>query len=387
MKKCSKIYLDNAATTPVDPQVLKKILPYFTNIFGNTMGICSVSQRAAKALESSRQIFAKILNCQKKELIFTSSATESNNLALKGVASANRDKGNHIIISSIEHDCVLESANWLEDQGFTITKIPVDKNGLVDPREIEKAITKKTILVSIIHANNEIGTINPIEEIGKTCRQKGVYFHTDAAQSFGKIPIDVKKMNVDLLTASSHKTYGPKGVALLYIKKGVKIEPVLHGGGQEFGMRSSTVNVAAIVGFAEAAKIATREMEKESKRQTKLRNKIISEITTKIKDVKLNGHKTKRLPNNINLSFKYIEGEAIMMMLDDWGIVVSTGSACSSSKLEPSHVLMAIGLKPQLAQGSIRISLGKYTKEKDINCLIDVLPKVVKKLRKLSPFK
>lgn len=383
-----KIYIDYAATTPVDPRVLKAMFPYFSEKFGNSVSLHSFGQEAKKALEKTRLIAAKALNAKdKEEIIFTSSATESNNLALKGVAFANKDKGKHIIISSIEHDCVLNSARWLEKQGFKITKIKVDKYGLIDPKEIEKAIKKDTILVSIIHANNEIGTIEPIEKIGRICQKKKVYFHTDAAQSFGKIPIDVQKMKVDLLTASSHKIYGPKGAALLYIKKGTKIEPLLHGGNHEFGLRASTVNIPAIIGFGKAIDICEKEMKKESKRLIKLRDKLINGVLKKIPDSHLNGHPKKRLPNNANFWFFFVEGEAIVINLDSYGIAASTGSACSSEKLEPSHILLACGLRPEQAHGSLRLTLGRWTKEKDIDYLLKVLSEVIKKLRTISPFK
>ena len=280
----------------------------------------------------------------------------------------------------------MESAKWLEKNGFGITKLSVDKYGSVNPEDVKKAITGKTILVSVMHASNEIGTIEPIGEIGKICREKGVYFHTDASQSFGKIPIDVKKMNVDLLTASSHKMYGPKGVALLYIRDGVKIEPILHGGGQENGLRSSTANIPAIVGFAKAAEICKKEMKYETSRILKLRVKLIKSVL-KIKDSKLNGHPKNRLANSANFRFKFIEGESLVMRLDLEGIACSTGSACSSFKLEPSHVLLATGLKPEEAHGSLRVSLGRYTTEKEIEKLIKVLPGIVKKIREISPFK
>jgi len=281
----------------------------------------------------------------------------------------------------------MESAKWLETQGFEITRLPVDKYGLVNPEDVKKAITKKTILVSIIHASNEIGTIEPIEEIGRICREKGVYFHTDAAQSFGKIPIDVNKMNIDLLTASSHKMYGPKGAALLFVREGVGIEPIIHGGGHERGLRSSTVNIPAIVGFAQSCKICQREMKKEGQRLKKLRDKLIKGVFKKIPDSYLNGHPEKRLPNNANFWFKFVEGESIIIQLDFLGIASSTGSACSSAKLDPSHVLLAIGLKHQEAHGSLRLSLGRWTKENEINYVLKVLPEVIKKLRKISPFK
>jgi len=385
--KIIKTYLDYAATTPVDPRVLKAMLPYFTKKFGNSISLHTFGQEAKKALEKTRLIMAEALNAKNKdEIIFTSSATESNNLAIKGIAFANQNKGKHIIISSIEHSCVLNSSQWLEKQGFKITKIKVDKYGLIDPKEIEKAIRKDTILVSIIHANNEIGTIEPIEEIGKICEKKKVYFHTDAVQSFAKIPIDIQKMKVDLLTASSHKLYGPKGAALLYIKKGTKIEPLIHGGGHEFGLRASTVNVPAIVGFGKAVEICEKEMKKESKRQIKLRNKLINGVLKKIPDSYLNGHPTKRLPNNTNFSFAYVEGESILMDLNSYGIASSTGSACSSEELEPSHVLLACGSRLEQAHGSLRLTIGRWTKEKDINYLLKILPKTIKKLRELSPY-
>jgi len=386
MKNAKKIYLDYAATTPVDPRALGAMTDCCKDKFGNTMSIHSFGQEAKLILEESREKAAKLMGAKPGEIIFTSSATESNNLALKGIAFANKNRGRHIIISSIEHPCVMESAKWLEKQGFEITKLPVDKYGLVNPKDVEKAIKKDTILVSIIHASNEIGVIEPIEEIGRICRAKGVYFHTDAAQSFGKIPIDVNRMSIDLLTASSHKMYGPKGAACLFVREGTKIEPILHGGGQENGLRSSTVNVPAIFGFAKVCEICGKEMEKEAKRLTKLRDKLIKGVLA-IEDSYLNGHPTKRLPNNANFRFSFVEGESLAIQLDLHGIAVSTGSACSSIKLEPSHVLLAIGLKPQEAHGSLRISLGRWTTEKDINYLLKVLPTIIKQLRKISPFK
>jgi cysteine desulfurase len=386
-KKIKRIYLDYAATTPVDPRVLNAMEPYFSEKFGNTMSLHSFGQEAKTALEESREIVADLMGAKPREVIFTSSATESNNLALKGVAFANRKKGNHIIISSIEHSCIMESTKWLEGQGFEITRLKVDKYGLVDPEDVKKAIKKETILVSIIHASNEIGTIEPIEEIGKICKERGVYFHTDAAQTFGKTPINVNKMNIDLMTVSAHKMYGPKGVGALFVREGVKIEPILHGGGHEMGLRSSTVNVAGIIGFAEACKLAKKEMEKEAKRLTKLRDKLIKGVLEKIPGSHLNGHPIKRLPNNANFWFEGVEGESIVIQLDLLGIAASTGSACSSEKLEPSHVLLAIGLRPEQAHGSLRLSLGRWTKERDINYVLKVLPKVIERLRKFSPIK
>ena len=389
MQKKIKIYFDYAATAPVDARVLKTMLPYFSEKFGNTMSLYDLGQGAKAALEEGREVVADLIGAKSNEIIFTGSATESNNLALKGIALARRSigRGGHIIISSIEHPCVMESAKWLEKQGLAITRLRVDKYGQVNPDDVRKAIKKDTILVSVIHASNEIGTIQPIQEIGKICREKGIYFHTDASQSFGKIPIDVNKTNIDLLTASSHKIYGPKGAALLFVREGTKIEPILHGGGQENGLRSSTVNVSAIVGFAEAVKIAKREMKKESRRLTKLRDKLIKRVLNKIPASRLNGHPQKRLANNANFWFEFVEGESVVIQLDLMGIAASTGSACSSAKLEPSHVLTAIGLKPQQAHGSLRLSLGRWTKESDINYLLEVLPEIIKKLRKISGLK
>jgi len=382
-----KIYLDYAATTPVDPRVAKAMTPFFTEKFGNTMSLHSFGQEAKAALEESREVVADLMGAKNKEIIFTGSATESNNLALKGIAFANKEKGKHIIISSVEHPCIMESAKWLESQGFEVTKLKVDKYGLVGPEDVKKAIREDTILVSIMHANNEIGTIEPIKEIGKICKAKRAPFHTDAAQTFGKIPIDVNKMNIDLLTASSHKMYGPKGAACLFIKEGTKIEPLIHGGGHESGLRSSTVNVAAIVGFAGACKVCKKEMEKESKRLTKLRDKLIKGVLEKIELSHLNGHPKERLPNNAHFWFSFIEGESLVIQLDLLGVAASTGSACSSAKLEPSHVLLTIRLRPQEAHGSLRLSLGRWTTEEEIDKVLEVLPKVVKKLRKISPFK
>ncbi|MEM5879145.1 MAG: cysteine desulfurase NifS [Candidatus Aenigmatarchaeota archaeon] len=381
-----RIYMDYAATTPVDPRVLKAMLPYFSKKFGNTMSLHSFGQEAKKALEDSREKVAKLMNAKSGKVIFTGSATEANNFALKGIAFANREKGKHIIVSAIEHHCILEAAHWLEAQGFEVTYLPVDRYGLVDPGKVEEAIRKDTILVSIMHANNEIGTIEPIEEIGKICRKKGVYFHTDAAQSYGKIPVDVERMNVDLLTVSAHKMYGPKGVGALFVADEVKIEPLLHGGGHEFGLRSSTVNVAGIVGFGVAAEIAKKEMKAEAKKLTKLRDKLIKGVL-KIEKSYLNGHPTKRLPNNANFRFDFIEGESLVTFLDMKGIAASTGSACSSESLEPSHVLLAIGLKPHQAHGSLRLSLGRWTKKEEVDYVFEVLPEIVEKLREISPYK
>lgn len=381
-----RVYMDYAATTPVDPRVVKAMLPYFTKKFGNTMSLHSFGREAKEALEDSRIKVAKLMKANPTEVIFTSSATEANNMVLKGVAFANKHRGKHIIVSKIEHHCILDSARWLERQGFRVTYLKVDEYGLVNPEEVGNSIRKDTILVSVMHANNEIGTIEPIKEIGRICREKGVYFHTDAAQSFGKIPIDVEKMNIDLMTVSAHKMYGPKGVAALYIREGVRIEPLLHGGGHEFGLRSSTVNVAGIVGFATACEIARRIMRREAERLRRLRDRLIKGVL-RIENSHLNGHPRKRLPNNTNFWFAFVEGESLVMHLDMKGIAASTGSACSSESLEPSHVLLAIGLKPHEAHGSLRLSLGRWTTKEDVKYVLEVLPRVVEELREISPYK
>ncbi|PVX24954.1 MAG: cysteine desulfurase NifS [Candidatus Bathyarchaeum sp.] len=380
------IYMDYAATTPVDPRVIKAMQPYFSEEYGNTMSLHKQGRTAKQALEQARKTVAELMNAQPNEFIFTGSATEANNMVIKGVAYANKNKGKHIITSAIEHNCILEPARWLEEQGYEITRLPVDKHGLVNITKLEDTIRKDTVLVSIMHANNEIGTIQDVKEIGKICKEKNVYFHSDAAQSFGKIPIDVKTMNIDLLSVSSHKMYGPKGVGGLYIKKGTKIEPLLHGGGHEFHKRASTINVAGVVGFAEAAKIQQKEMTSDAQKQTKLRDKMMNKILT-IEDSHLNGHPTQRLPNNTNFWFAYIEGESLLLHLDMKSISASTGSACSSNELAASHVLLAIGLKPQEAHGSLRLSLGKYTTEEGVNYVLESVPKAVEQLRKISPFK
>lgn len=379
-----KIYMDYAATTPVDPRVAKAMLPYFTEKFGNAASPHSFGIEAKEELEKSRKVIADTVKAKAREIIFTSSATESNNTALKGLAFA-RGSG-HIVISSVEHDCIIASAEWLKKQGFKITVLPVDKYGMVNPADVKKAIRKDTILVSVMHANNEIGTIQPITEIGKIYKQKNILFHTDAAQTFGKLPIDVNRMNIDLLTACSQKMCGPKGAAFLYIRTGVKIEPLLHGGEHEFGLRSSTINLPAIIGFIKAVEIYKKEARREVTRVQKLRDKLIKGILDKIPSAILNGHPKNRLYNNVNFRFSGIEGEAIVMLLDSLGIAASTGSACSSPRLEASHVLLACGLKPQEAHGSLRITLGRWNTEKDIDYVLKVLPGVVERLRKLSPF-
>ena len=374
--------MDYAATTPVDPRVLEAMLPYFTEKFGNSASIHSVGQEAEAVLEECRRKVAKLLGVKSSEIFFTSGGTESDNLALKGVAFANKSRGNHIITSQIEHHAVLHPAQWLEKRGFKVTYLPVDRHGLVSPESVEEAITDETILVSIMHANNEIGTIEPIEEIGKICRKHGVYFHTDAVQTVGKIPVPMKY--VDLLSSSAHKIYGPKGVGIIFIREGVKIEPLIHGGGHERGMRSGTENIAGIVGYTKALELCMKEMKKETKKLVGFRERLIEEIG-KIPDSWLNGHREKRLPGNVHFSFRYIEGESLVLLLDQNGIEASTGSACSSKSLKPSHVLTAIGLKPEEAHGSLRLTMGRFTTEEDVEKVIEVLPGVVERLRKISP--
>jgi cysteine desulfurase len=381
----NNIYLDYAATTPVDPRVMKAMEPYFSKIYGNTMSLHKLGRKAAEAVEKSRTIIASYINANPDEIVFTGSATESNNLVLKGTAFAEKGK-KHMIISSIEHDCVLGASRWLMQQGFEVDQLPVNQYGLVDIEVLKRTIRNTTLLVSVIHGNNEVGTIQDIKNIGSICKEAGVYFHTDAAQSFGKMPIDVKKMNIDMLTASSHKIYGPKGAAILFIRNGVKIEPLLHGGGHENKMRSSTLNVPAIVGFGKAVKILRQEGTEENKRLSRLRDVLIESIIKNMKKTRLNGHPNKRLSNNVNISFQGVEGESLLLELDFNGVAVSTGSACSSRTLMPSHVLTAMGLGPQEAHGSIRFSLGRWTTEAEIDRAVEIVSKAVKKLRKLSPF-
>lgn len=379
-----RIYVDYAATTPLDPRVLEAMGPYFTAVYGNASSINMFGLEARGVLEDSRKVVASLVNADAKELIFTGSATESNNLVLKGFAFRRGKEKTHIAISTIEHDCVLNSAKWLEKQGFKITYVPVDRYGLLDLEELENALRSGASLVSIIHANNEIGTIQPLKDIGQLCHEYGAFFHTDAAQSFGKIPMDVKEMNIDLMTVNAHKIYGPKGVGALFIRNGIRIEPLLHGGGHEFGLRSGTENVPGIVGFAKAVGLRREEMEREAERLTKMRNRLVKG-TLEIQEAYLNGHPTKRLQNIANFRFSYIEGESLVLLLNDEGVAASTGSACSSRSSEPSHVLLALGLPPEEAHGSLRISLGKYNTEEDIDYILGVLPRIVGRLREISP--
>ncbi|TXT53886.1 MAG: cysteine desulfurase (tRNA sulfurtransferase), PLP-dependent [Promethearchaeota archaeon] len=388
------IYLDNAATTPMDPVVIKEINHHYKMTYGNASSLHKKGIEAHQVLESSREKIASIINAAPEDIIFTSSGTESDNLAIKGVARKNKDKGNHIITSSIEHHAVENPCKELEKEGFEVTFLPVNEYGRIDLEILQNAIKDSTILISIMFANNEIGTIQPIEEIGQLAKDHDIIFHTDAVQAFGKVPIDVEKMSVDLLSASAHKIYGPKGVGMLYTRNkgsrkgwGKCIEPILHGGGHEQNLRPSTENVPGIAGFAKAAELAQNEIKSESKRESKLRDRIIEDVLKIIADTKLNGHPTMRLPNNVNLAFKYIEGESIVLSLDLEGIATSTGSACSSKSLEPSHVLKAIDLPREFMQGSLRVSLGRFTTEDHINYFLEKLPPIIEKLRKMSPLK
>lgn len=379
-----KIYLDYAATTPVLPEVLEAMKPYFYEKFGNPSSICSYGKETKKAIEQARKEIASFINAEPEEIYFTSGGTESNNFAIKGITSFNDEK-NHIITSSIEHHAILEPCKFLENNGYEITYLPVDRYGLINPEDVRKAITNKTVLISIMHANNEIGTIQPILEIAKIAKKNNILFHTDAVQTLGHIEIDVKKMGVDLLSCSAHKIYGPKGVGFLYIKKGTRIKPLLHGGDQEKGKRASTYNTTGIIGFAKAIEIAKKEMPSEAKRLSFLRDKLINSILNKIEDSHLNGHPVQRLPNNVNISIEYVEGESMVLNLDMLGICCSTGSACTSSTLMSSHVILAIGVNPEVAHSSLRFTLGKFTTEEEIDYVIEQLPKVVEKLRAMSP--
>ena len=378
-----KIYLDNAATTKVDDEVLKAMLPYFTEKYGNASSVHLKGQEAKNAMEKGRRIIAKSISARTPEIIFTSGGTESNNFALKGLFFNNYPEKNHIITTKVEHDCILNSCKWLEKQGAKITYLDVNKEGFVNPKDIEKAITDKTIVVSIIHGNNEIGTIQNLETIGKICKDKDVLFHTDACQSFTKVSINVKKQNLDLVTLNAHKIHGPKGVGALYLRESIKITPLIHGGGHERKLRSGTENVSGIVGFAKAVKISKI---KDVKRMAGLRDKLIKGIL-KIPNVKLNGPIKNRLCNNVDVSFNNIEGEAVGGYLENFGIYTSTGSACTSHSLEQSHVLTAIGLSPIQVNSSLRISISKYTTEEDVNYVLEKLPAVVTKLRRISPLK
>jgi cysteine desulfurase len=380
-----RIYLDYAATTPMRSEVLEAMQPYLTEVFGNPSSIYSYGHEAKAGVDKARTAVASLLGAREEEIVFTGGGTEADNFAIKGIGFANRSKGNHIITSSIEHHAVLETCQFMETQGFAVTYLQVDKYGMVDPDDVKNAITPETILITIMHANNEIGTIQPISEIGRIAREAGVYFHTDAVQTAGHIPSDVNELNVDMLSTSAHKLYGPKGVGALYLRKGTRIIPLIHGGEQENNRRASTENVAGIVGFGKAAELAKLELKVESTRIAAMRDRLVNSLEKNIDEIQLNGHRTRRLPNNINLTVAYTEGESIVLNLDLKGICASTGSACTSSSLEPSHVLVAIGLPQEIAYSSFRMTLGKWNTDEDIDRVIQVLPEVIADLRSMSP--
>ena len=380
-----KVYLDNAATTALSPKVLEKMMPYLTDIYGNASSPHSFGQTARIGVEHAREQVARAINADPSEIVFTGCGTESDNTVLFGVAERYAKKGDHIITTNVEHHAILHSCAALEKKGIKVTYLPVDKDGLVTPEQVRAAITDKTILVSVMFANNEVGTIMPIPEIAAVCHEKGVLFHTDAVQAAGHIPIDVKAMGIDMLSISGHKFHGPKGVGVLYERKGIRLPSYIIGGEQEKGRRAGTENVAGIVGLGEALELAVTNMSETSARMTRMRDRLIEGIEATIPEVKLNGHRTKRLPNNVNFSIKYIEGESILLMLDMAGIAASSGSACTSGSLDPSHVLLALGLTHEVAHGSVRMTLGDDTTDEDIDYVLETLPKVAHRLRAMSP--
>ncbi|GEA16086.1 cysteine desulfurase IscS [Moorella sp. E308F] len=381
-----RVYLDHSATTPVRPEVLDAMLPFLKeDAFGNPSTIYSYGREAKKALDEAREKVAGLIGARPEEIFFTSGGTEADNLALIGTATANEKKGRHIITSSIEHHAVLHTAQYLMRLGFKVTFLPVTPEGLVRVEDVEEAITPETILISVMHVNNEVGTIQPIKEIGQLARERGIIFHTDAVQSVGKIPVNVDELNVDLLSASGHKIYGPKGVGCLYIRKGTRINPLLHGGAQERKRRPGTENMPGIVGFGRAAELAGQELPQEMKRLQALRDKLIDGILNRIEDVQLNGDREKRVATNANFSFRYVEGESLLLSLDMKGICASSGSACTSGSLDPSHVLLAMGIPHEVAHGSVRMTLGRDNTEADIDYVLEVMPEIVARLRAMSP--
>ncbi|MFH1736871.1 MAG: cysteine desulfurase NifS [Actinomycetota bacterium] len=380
------IYMDHAATTPVDPQVAEAMRPYLTDKYGNPSSLYSVGQEAKRAIEEARGVVADAIGAQPEEIIFTSGGTEADNTAIKGLAYYLLGKKDHIITSAIEHHAVLEPVEFLEKTlGFKVTRLPMDANGFVDPAAVEAAITDKTILISIMHANNEIGTIQPVSEIGQTAWDRKIRFHCDAVQTFGHIPVNLEDLNVDMLSISGHKFHGPKGVGALYVRKGTRFTPFMQGGGQERGRRASTENVAGIVGMAKAVELSLADREREAARLIELRDYLIKGIEERIEAVRLNGDRVKRLPNNVSVCFQAIEGESLLLTLDARGICASSGSACTSGSLEPSHVLLAIGLPHEIAHGSLRLTLGRSNTKKDVDYVLEVLPGIVTNLRAMSP--
>lgn len=380
-----KVYLDNAATTALSPRVLEAMLLYFTQYYGNPSSVHAFGREAKQGLDKARDQVAKALHCEPSEVIFTGCGTESDNTVLLGVAQRYGNKGKHIITTNVEHHAILHTCEYLEKQGYEVTYLPVDQDGLVTAEQVAAAIRPDTILVSIMFANNEVGTIMPIQEIGAVCKEKGVLFHTDAVQAVGHIPVDVQTMHIDMLSLSAHKFHGPKGVGALYCRKGIRLPSYIMGGAQEKGRRAGTENVAGIVGLGAAIQLATEQLKENRAKMTALRDRLMAGIQERIPEVKLNGHPTKRLPNNVNFSFKYIEGESILLMLDMNGIAASSGSACTSGSLDPSHVLLALGLPHEIAHGSVRLTLGDETTAEDIDYTIDVLEKTVTRLRAMSP--
>ncbi len=381
-----RIYMDHNATTPLREDVLEVMLPYLRGEFGNASSLHYFGIQARRAVEAAREKVATALGAQLREIILTGCGTESDNQAIKGVMFANRGKGDHIITSRIEHKAVLQTCQYLEKQGFRVTYLPVDEYGLVNPDDVAQAITGRTVLVSVMFANNEVGTIQPIGAIAQVCRERGVYFHTDAVQMVGKLPIDVNELGIDLLSLSAHKFYGPKGVGALYVRKGVKVDPLLHGGHQEWGRRAATENVAGIVGLGRALELRLGEMDAEAERLTALRERLYAGLLARIPHVYLNGHPGERLPGTLNVCFEYIEGEGIIMGLDLAGVAVSSGSACTSAELSPSHVLLAMGVSPAVAQGSIRFGLGRENSEADVDYVLEKLPPIIERLRAMSMF-
>ncbi|MGB9175713.1 MAG: cysteine desulfurase NifS [Methanoregula sp.] len=379
------IYMDHSATTYVRKEVVEAMAPYLMEHFGNPYSIYRIARESKNAIDAARVQVATALGAGPDEIYFTSGGSESDNWAIKGVAFANRKKGNHIITSRIEHHAVLHTCEYLEKEGFTVTYLPVDQYGLVDPAGLEKAITDKTVLISIMYANNEIGTIEPVAELGAIARKHRIPFHTDAVQAIGNVPIDVKAQNIDLLSLSAHKFYGPKGIGALYIRKGTKIDNLIHGGGQERRRRAGTENIVGIVGLGKAIELATEDIESHNRKIRALRDRLMGGILAKIPNSRLNGHPEKRLPGNINISFEFIEGESMLLWLDDEGICASTGSACTSGSLEPSHVLLATGLPVEISHGSLRLTLGNVNTDADVDFVLEVLPKVVSRLREMSP--
>lgn len=379
------IYFDNAATTPIRPEVYDAMRPYIESCYGNPSSVYKLARESKKAIDLARKQVADAINADMDEIFFTGCGSESDNWAIKGVALALKDRGKHIITTCIEHHAILHTCEFLEENGYEVTYIPVDEYGMVSADDIKKAIRPDTILVSVMTANNEIGTIEPIKEIGAVCREKGIYFHTDAVQAVGHIKIDVKEMNIDLLSLSGHKIGAPKGIGALYIRKGVKIKNLIHGGQQEKGKRAGTENVIGIAALGKAIELAVSEMEDTTERLKYLRDKIINGVLKNIEYSRLNGHPEERLPGNVNISFEFIEGESMLLMLDAKGICASSGSACTSGSLDPSHVLLAIGLPHEKAHGSLRISLGYQNTEEEVDKLLEVLPPIVQRLREMSP--